>query len=249
MLKYGAKEAALEGSEIVGRLGAEEALKAGAREVGAGEGSRAAAETPLEGLKPPAAGGVLKGPAPPDLAKLEQYADEAWRVIGGKGPRPGVEIETLDPGVAGQYLAERRTIQIARTAAMEADLINTVWHEALHGRFRDIFVFMNEYLGHSLPRTLLRPLDEVVAYFTGGLGQFLKAPGFVDRLLGLAAAFRAPFTARLSMASATERALWVPHAIAYLAALAYTAFRVAAAVVDTGDRPHESGPPAAAPGR
>ncbi|HEY6477264.1 MAG TPA: DUF4157 domain-containing protein [Polyangia bacterium] len=246
-LKYGAKETAVEGSEILGRLGASEALQAGAREAG-GEGGNVASEA-LEHLKPPTAAGARKGPAPPDLAKLEQYADEAWRVVGGKGPRPGVAIKDLDPGVAGRYISETRTIEVANLAAREADFINTVWHEASHGRFRDVLVFMNEHLGHSLPRTLLRPLDEVVAYATGGFGQALKSPGFVDRLLGLAATFRAPFAARLSMATAAEKALWVPHAIAYLAALAYTAFRVAAAALPTGDRPRESTAPAAAPGR
>ena len=248
VFKYGAKETAVEGSEILARLGASEALKAGAKEVG-GEGGNVASEA-LEHLRPPTAAGALKGLG---AARSRQARELRRRGLEGdrrKGAPPGRgDQQKLDPGVAGQYVSKTRTIEIAKTAAREADLINTVWHEASHGRFRDVLTFMNEHLGHSLPRTLLRPLDEVVAYATGGLGQFLKSPGFVDRLLGLAQAFRAPFAARLSMASTAEKALWVPHAIAYLAALAYTAFRVAASALDTGDRPRESTAPAAAPNR
>jgi hypothetical protein len=245
VLKYAAEEAAVEGSEIVGKLAAEEALKLGAKEAGAAGVSDVAAAT----AKAPAAAaqGMAAGPTPPNLATLERYADDAWRVVGGKGPRPAVAIDSLQPGVAGQYVSAPRTIVVAQAAAGEGELINTVWHEATHGRIRDVFLFMNEHLGASFQRTMFRPLDEIVSYFTGGLGRFLKSPSFVDRLIGLAEAFGAPISALGSMATPAEKALWAPHAIAYLAGLVYAGVQLTLQVLDKVDphAPTPAAPPAA----
>ncbi|HEX5703552.1 MAG TPA: DUF4157 domain-containing protein [Pyrinomonadaceae bacterium] len=170
-----------------------------------------------EPMAPAAAG--ARGSYRPTQAELEGYADRAWRFLGGRGARPAVVETPLPPRTAGRFGSDPPTIEIGTGAESAGHAINTVWHEATHGRLRQIFGFLNEHLGHSWRRTLLRPLDEIASYFMGGLGRVVQGPTVFSRLRGLLEMFAAPFSAWGSMANLTERLLWIPHMLAYLAAL------------------------------
>jgi hypothetical protein len=190
------------------------------------------------GVRPPPAVGAARGPAPPTQQQLESYADRAWRFLRSRQPRPAVTSRPLQPGTLGHYESNPRTIVLSSAPASEGQLIDTVWHEAMHGRIRDVIGFMNEHLSPGWQRTLLRPLDEIFSYFWGGLGRVIEGPNVLSRLFGLAEMFGAPIFAYGSMNNRTEQLLWAAHAVAYLAALLYAEVRILTAV----QRHHEPSP-------
>jgi len=192
-------------------------------------GPRGTRETPPEpsssGPAAPTAAGAGGGYRPTQ-AELESYADRAWRMLGGRGPRPAVTETQLPPDVAGQFRSSPPTITVRTGASSPGSVIDTVWHEASHGRIRELIGFMNEHLVSSWQRTLLRPLDEIVSYFFGGLGRVIQGPTVSSRLFGILNMLGAPFKAFGSMATAAERALWIPHMLAYAAALIWAEVKI-----------------------
>ncbi|WP_437937093.1 eCIS core domain-containing protein [Sorangium sp. So ce341] len=214
-------------------------------------GARPAEPTPAAGraAQPPGPAPEAPGPARPAApaaaarggsyrptqAELEGYADRAWQALGGTGPRPAVNQTPLPAGTLGQYRSRPSTIDVRAGAASPGEVIDTVWHEASHARIRQFIGFMNEHLGHSWQRTLLRPLDEIVSYFIGGLGRVIQGPTIASRLAGILGMLGAPITALGSMATAAEIALWVPHAAAYAAAVGWAIYRIGLAIRDSRD--------------
>lgn len=179
---------------------------------------------PSEPAAPAAAG--PSGSYTPTQAELEGYADRAWRLLGGNGPRPAVRQTPLPPDRGGQYRSNPPTIEIGTGVSSPGSAVEIVWHEASHGRIRQLISFMNEHLGHSWQRTLLRPLDEIVSYFIGGLGRVIQGPTFGSRLYGVLGMVGAPFSALGSMANATERALWAAHMVALAAAIIWAEVKI-----------------------
>jgi hypothetical protein len=196
-------------------------------------GPRGTRETPLErgssGAAAPAAAGAGGGYRPTQ-AELESYADRAWRMLGGRGPRPAVTETPLPPNVAGQFWSSPPTIQVGTGASSPGSVIDTVWHEASHGRIRELIGFMNEHLGGSWRRTLLRPLDEIVSYFIGGLGRVIQGPTVSSRLFGILNMLGAPVSAIGSMATTAERALWAVHMLPFAAALIWAEVKILLAI-------------------
>ncbi len=193
--------------------------------VGPGRTRETLPERGSSGPAAPTAAGAGGGYRPTQ-AELESYADRAWRILGGRGPRPAVTETPLPSGIRGQYRSRPSTIEVGKGASSPGSVINTVWHEASHGRIRQLIGFMNEHLGGSWQRTLLRPLDEIVSYFIGGLGRVIQGPTVFSRLAGILTALGAPFLAVGSMATTAERALWVPHMLAFAAALIWAEVKI-----------------------
>jgi hypothetical protein len=189
--------------------------------------------TPSEPTAPAAAG--PRGLYRPTQAELEGYADMAWRVLGGKGPRPAVTETPLPSGRLGQYRSNPPTIEVGTGARSPSSVIGTVWHEASHGRIRQLVGFMNEHLGGSWQRTLLRPLDEMVSYFIGGLGRVIQGPTVSSRLFGILRMLGAPVSALGSMATAAEITLWAIHMVPLAAALIWAEFKIISAIREHRD--------------
>ncbi len=179
----------------------------------------------------PAAAGSGGGYTPTQ-AELEGYADQAWRVLGGRGPRPAVAETPLGPTTRGQYVSSPSTIEVGTGAPSAGSAVDTVWHEASHGRIRQLVGFMNEHLGASWQRTLLRPLDEIISYFIGGLGRVIQGPTLSSRLYGILRMLGAPVNALGSMANTTERLLWAAHMVALAAALIWAEVKILLAIRD-----------------
>ena len=87
-------------------------------------------------------------------------------------------------------------VLVATEGRTRGATINTVFHEAMHARLRQIFPVLSEHLTKNpLARLALRHLDEIVAYAFGGYGQFTRGPMVADRLWGVLETLLSPWIA------------------------------------------------------
>ena len=144
----------------------------------------------------------LIGPlAPPQQAQVQTLLDQAWSRLGGaSGRAPVIQVSPLPSGTAGwfeDWVGAFGTITVDAQAQTAGTVANTVYHEAMHGRLRDLFPFLRQGSPSYRPvaATLVRHFDEVLAYAYGGYGQLRHGATILDRLEGLLDVTLAPWRA------------------------------------------------------
>lgn len=157
------------------------------------------------------------------------HADRAWRWLGGVGPRPPVTVREMT-NVAntpdGYYMSNPNRVFVSKRIQSPGVVIETIWHEMAHGRIRELVAFLERDVDPDWKHSLLRPLDESVAYFIGRCARLIWDPSLQGRLKALVQIFLAPLDAYGSMATNREVCVWVPHAVAYVVALVYLEYLI-----------------------
>lgn len=140
----------------------------------------------------------------PTKAEMDKYLDEAWTLLHGKN-KPAIAADTAvlhkkaqSQETNGAFLAWAQqfgTILLDEEARSAGAIANTVYHEAMHARIRELFPFMSEKIAGSHKRTFLRHFDEVAAYAFGGYGQLTKGKTLADRVAGTLEILLSPWNA------------------------------------------------------
>jgi hypothetical protein len=187
----------------------------------ASPGEQAAIGQPPRQAPRSAVGEFFFGPsAAPTQAQLQAELNAVWARLGGRNA-PTITSRALGPQTAGHFSSWTGAygeIVVNLQAQTQGQLRNTVWHEAMHARIREVFPWMRE-VGSQYPtlRVMFRHIDEIVAYSYGAYGQFRGAAGAVERLTSLTQIMLSPWIAYGSANSIGEA---VPAIVRDLALLA-----------------------------
>lgn len=168
-----------------------------------------------------AVGQFFFGPsAAPTQAQLQAELNAVWARLGGRNA-PTITSRALAADTAGHFeswTGAYGQIVVNLQAQTQGQLRNTVWHEAMHARIREIFPWMREVGSqHPTLRVMFRHVDEIVAYAYGAYGQFRGAAGVVERLTSLTQMMLSPWLAYGSANSVGEALPGVVRDLALLA--------------------------------
>ena len=164
----------------------------------------AVANAEAAGISVPAARGIraffLGSKTLPTQAEMDAVLIDAWKTLRGDMSKiPTVRLLQMPAKTNGwfdAFVGRFGEVAVSATSQTRGQMINTVFHEAMHARLRELFPILSERLTQSpIGRQLLRHLDEIVAYAFGGFGQLTRGPTIADRLTGLFGSIMSPWAA------------------------------------------------------
>jgi hypothetical protein len=164
----------------------------------------AIANAEAAGIPAPAARGIraffLGQKTLPTQTDMDAVLVDAWKTLGGApGKIPKVSLLKLPGKTAGwfdAFVGQFGEVAVSATAQTRGQMINTIFHEAMHARLRELFPILSERLTQSpIGRQLLRHMDEIAAYAFGAYGQITRGVSVADKLSGLFQAIMSPWSA------------------------------------------------------
>jgi hypothetical protein len=134
----------------------------------------------------------------PTQAELDATLADAWKVLRGDPKKmPSIRLDKMSAeGQFRSWEGQFGAVLVTDTGRTRGATINTVFHEAIHARLRQIFPVLSEHLTKNpSARLALRHLDEIVAYAFGGYGRLTRGPMVADRLWGVLETLLSPWSA------------------------------------------------------